>query len=159
MALRARHLGEIAQWKARSAAMAENVSARARAEVQGQYGHRWALIWARRDDPELAAKVAALRQEEAAAIGARTADLMLMVNAQRTASRALLSDRQRRERAQLRARLKLGREAMPDPQAEVVIRAWTRVLFRLAARQATRRPGGIVLRFRRGRRARADRER
>lgn len=144
--LRARHLSELAQAKATTAAMQTNIAARAKAETAARFGHQWALLMQRPDAPDFVAKVAALEAEQAAAMSARLEELSLIVRAQRTASRTWLTDRQRRERAALRMKWqgrgpgKLAPFAVDDWEAEIV-RGWTRMLFHQSAKRLTRRAG------------------
>lgn len=151
--MRARHLAEIAAAKTVGAAMATAVQGRARAEMSANYGYRWALVLADRHAPDFLAKVTALEAEEAAALGARIAELMPTVNAQRMQSRRLLSDKHRRERAALRHKWQgLGRrhalEFGQDAFEGDIKRLWQRVIFAAASRRLTRRQG-IRLVFRR----------
>lgn len=112
---------------------------------------------ANREHPDFMAKVAALKAEEDTAVGVRLAELSPIVHAQRTASRRLLSDKHRRQRAALRSKwhaLSAHARLDADPLAaadrwEVSIRQqWRRVLFHAAAHRLTRQPG-IRLAFKR----------
>ena len=133
--------------------MTTAVQGRARADVSTKYGYQWALLLANRHAPDFLAKVAALQAEEAAALTARTAELMPTVNAQRMASRRLLSDRHRRERTALSHKwqalgpqhaVRFGQDAF-----EVDIqRQWRQVIFVSAGKRLTRRQG-LRLVFRR----------
>jgi hypothetical protein len=133
--------------------MATAVQGRARADVAAKYGYQWALLLADRHAPDFLAKVATLQAEEAAALAARVAELMPTVNAQRMASRRMLSDRHRRERAALRHKWQaLGTqhafEFGQDTFETGIKRQWRHVLFVSAGRRLTRRQG-VRLVFRR----------
>lgn len=133
--------------------MATNVQGRARVDVSTKYGYQWALLLANRHAPDFLAKVAALQAEEAAALTARIAELMPTVNAQRMASRRMLSDRHRRERTALRHKWQtLGKQhvvGFGQDDFEIDIqRQWARVIFVSAGRKLTRRQG-LRLVFRR----------
>ncbi len=151
--MRARHLGDVGQWKATSASLHANITARARADVSAKFGYQWAILMANREAPDFLTKVAALHAEEAAAMAARVDELAPVVNAQRMASRRWLSDAHRRERDGLRLKWQslLPREPMTFPIdgfEATLTSQWRRVLFHAAARRLTRR-AGIRLSFRR----------
>ena len=139
-------LSEIAQWKATTASMHAGVAALARADVALRFGHQWARLMANRADPDFLAKVAALKAEEEGAVAVRLGELMPVVNAQRTASRRLLSDRHRQQRLGLRRkwqtilRVPVSIDATDRFEANVT-RLWRRVLFHAAGQRLTRGPG------------------
>lgn len=155
--LRATHLAEIAQWKATSATLGGALTQRARADVASRFGYQWAILMANRDAPDFLAKVAVLKAEEDAAIGARVAELAPTLQAQRTASRRLLSDKHRRQRMALRSKWAVMPAAAHQPPEPLdatdrfehtIARAWRRVLFHAAAHRLTR-PAGVRLVFKR----------
>jgi hypothetical protein len=114
--------------------VSRDVAARARADVELQFAHRWAAL--RRMRPqERAAAAAALKVEQAAALATRTAYLLGELHLQHQAQRTRLRTHLAAQRGALSAR---PREAWA--KAAAVIRARRPVLARATGPPRTRAP-------------------
>jgi hypothetical protein len=111
-----------------------HAAARARAEISVLFAHRWAAI--RRMLPqERAAAAAALQAEQAAALAARTGELLGQVHQQ-----------QRIDRTQLRARLAARRVALAARRREASVRsAAMRASRPVAAPRRSRPKPGVAV--------------
>lgn len=144
--MRANHLSELGRWQATTKALMDKAKGLAQAEIASQFGHKWAMLMLKRDAPDFLQQMDALKLEQGAALAMRIVELLLVVRAERNASRGLLVDKQKRERHAMNRRY--GEELKALSPAAIVgalgdaaaVQQKTRAaVFNLASRVTTSR--------------------